>query len=156
MKVVKHYMKTKVRKVKPTDSIFKVAGTFSKYHISGAPVVRGKKVVGIITETDIVRFMKLDVSKTHSELANEPHAISLVILTLLKDRLNMKKHLENLSKIQVRDFMTRNVISISPEESILEAANLLDKHHIDRLPVIDNGKLVGIIARCDLIRALLD
>ena len=155
MKLVKNYMKTKVRKVRPTHSIFKAAELLSKYHISGAPVVRGNKVVGIITETDIIRFMKLDLSKSHSEFAAEPHSLSIVLLALIKDHLDVKKHLEQLSKIRVKDFMTREVVSVSPDENIIEAANLLDKHHIDRLPVIDGGKLVGIISRCDLIRALV-
>jgi CBS domain-containing protein len=154
MKLVKDYMKTKVRKVRPTYSIFKAAELLSKYHISGAPVVRGDKVIGIITETDIIRFMKLDMSKTHSELAAEPHALSVLLLSLIKDHLDVKKHLEELSKIRVKDFMSKGIIS--PNESIIEAANLLEKHSIDRLPVIESGNLVGIISRCDLIRALVD
>lgn len=156
MKLVKDYMKRKVITVKPIDSIFKVAETLSKHHISGTPVVNKRKVVGIITETDIIKFMKLDLSKTHAELVAEPHALSVVILALIKDQLGVKKHLEKMSKINVRDFMTREVISVSPDENILEAASLLDKNHIDRLPVINKGKLVGIIARCDLIKALVD
>jgi len=156
MKLVKDYMKRKVITVKPTDSIFKVAETLSKHHISGTPVVNKRKVVGIITETDIVKFMKLDLSKTHTELMTEPHALSVVILALIKDQLGVKKHLEETAKIKVKDFMTREVISIPPDENILEAAALLDKHHIDRVPVIKKGKLVGIVARCDLVKALLD
>jgi len=155
MKLVKDYMKRKVITVKPTDSIFKVAGLLSKHHISGTPVVNKRKVIGIITETDMVKFMKLDLSKTHAELIAEPHALSVVILALIKDQIGVKKHLERMSKIRVKDFMTKEVVSVSPDESILEAANLLDKNHIDRLPVINKGRLVGIIARCDLIKALL-
>lgn len=155
MKLVKDYMKTKVHKVRPTYSIFKAAEMLSKYHISGAPVVRGNKVVGVITESDIIRFMKLDLSKNHSELVAEPHALSIVLLTLIKDHLDVKKHLEQLSKIRVKDFMTKDVISVTPDENVIETANLLDKHDIDRLPVIDNGRLVGIISRCDLIKALI-
>lgn len=156
MKLVKDYMKRKVITAKLTDSIFKIAKVLSKHHISGVPVVSKGKVVGIITETDIVKFMKLDLSKTHAELVAEPHTLSIVILTLIKDQLGIKKHLERMSKIKVKDFMTRDVISVSPNENILEAATILDQNHIDRLPVINRGKLIGIIARCDLIRALVD
>ena len=156
MKLVKDYMKRKVMTAKPTDSIFKVASILSKHHISGLPVVKGRRVVGVITEADIVRFMKLDLSKTHTELMAEPHALSVVILTLIKDQLNVKKHLERMSKIEVKDLMSKDVISIKPDENILEAATRLDQNQIDRLPVVKNGKLVGIIARADLIRALVD
>ncbi len=156
MKLVRDYMRKKVIKVKPIDSIFKVASILSKHHISGAPVVNRHKVIGVITEADIIRFMKLDISKTHTELAAEPHALSVVILALIKDQLGVKKHLERMSKIQVKDLMAKDVISIASTENILEAATLLDKYQIDRLPVINKGKLVGIIARYDLIKALVD
>lgn len=156
MKLVKDYMKRKVITVRSAESIFKAAHTLSKHHISGAPVVRNRKVVGVITEADIIKFMKLDLSKTHTELMSEPHALSVVILTLIKDQMSMKKHLEKMSKIKVKDFMATDVISVPPDENILEAANTLDKYQIDRLPVIRKGKLVGIISRCDLIKALVD
>ena len=156
MKLVKDYMKSRVRKVRPRDSIFKAAEILSKYHISGAPVVTGKKVIGMITEADIVKFMKVDLAKTHSEIASEPHSLSIILLTLLKGEIDMKHEIERMSKLLVKDFMTKDVISISAEENILEAASLLDKYQIDRLPVIDNGRLVGIVSRADLIKALLD
>lgn len=156
MKLVKDYMKRKVIKVKPTDSVFKVIKLLSKHHIAGVPVVDKKKTVGVITETDLIRFMKLDLEKRHSELMSEPHTLSIVMMSLIKDQLSVKKKLANLSRIKVKDFMSENVIFIDPDESIIEAANIFDKNHIDRLPVIDEGRLVGIITRCDLIRALLD
>lgn len=156
MKLVKDYMKKNVLTVRSSDSIFRAAEKLSKRHVSGVPVVvKGKKVIGIITESDIIKFMKLDLSKNHSELAAEPHALSVVLLTLIKDHIKMKKDLERLSKIKVKDFMTRDVVSVSPENNILEAAGLLDKHEITRVPVIDKGRLVGIISRCDLIKALI-
>ncbi|MBI2543520.1 MAG: CBS domain-containing protein [Candidatus Aenigmarchaeota archaeon] len=155
MKLVKKYMKKKVLTVKPSDSIFKAASALAKHHISGAPVVKGNKVVGVISETDLIRFMKLDLSRTHSELAMEPHALSIVLLALIKDHINMKKELKKMSKIQVKDFMSRDVISVPSDENVIEAASILDKHHIDRLPVIDKGRLVGIISRSDLIKSLI-
>ena len=156
MKLVKDYMKKKVISCRQADSIFKVASILSKHHISGMPVVKNKRVLGVITEADIVRFMKLDLSKTHTELMAEPHALSGVILTLIKDQLGVKKQLERMSRIKVKDLMSKDVISIKPDENILEAATRLDQNQIDRLPVVRNGKLVGIIARADLIRALVD
>lgn len=156
MKLVKDYMRRNVITARPTDSIFKVAAKLSKRHISGVPVVSKGRLVGIITESDIIKFMKLDLSKTHTELMSEPHALSVVILTLIKDQLGVKKQLEKMSKIKVKDFMSKDIVSTSPDENILEAANLLDHNHIDRLPVIRKGKLVGIISRCDLIEALID
>lgn len=156
MRLVKDYMKRKVISVKPADSIFKVAEILSKHHISGAPVVRKGRVVGVITESDIIKFMKLDLSKSHADLLTEPYALSVVILMLINDQLDVKKQLEKMSKIKVEDFMSTDVISIEPDDGILDASKLLDKYDIDRLLVIKKGSLVGILSRCDLIKSLLD
>ncbi len=156
MKLVKDYMKKKVKKTRPSYSIFKAAEIMSKYHLSGMPVVRGNKVIGMITEADIIKFMKIDLSKNNAALAAEPHSISIVLLTLLKGEIDLKREIERLSKFKVKDFMTKGVISVAPDVSILEAANTMDKYEIDRLPVIEVGKLVGIVSRSDLIKALLD
>jgi predicted transcriptional regulator len=56
MKLVKDYMKRKVIFFKPDNSIFEVAQTLSKCHISGAPVVEKNKVVGVISETNIIEY----------------------------------------------------------------------------------------------------
>lgn len=156
MKLVKEYMKRKVFSVRPTDSIFKAAHILAKHHISGAPVLKNRKVMGIITEADMIKFIKLDVTNSQAEFMAEPHILSVVLLAMIKDQLGVKKRLERLARVNVKDFMAKNVISIKPEESILEAANILDKNQIERLPVIKNGRMVGIISRCDIIRALTD
>ncbi len=155
MKLVKDYMKKKVFCVKPSDSIFKAAHILARHHISGAPVLKNRKLMGIITEADMIKFIKLDVTGG-SALMAEPHILSVVLLALIKDQLGVKKRLEKLARVNVKDFMARDVISIKPEESILEAANILDKNQIERLPVVKSGRLVGIISRCDIIRALTD
>lgn len=155
MKLVKDYMKRKVIYFKPDDSIFDVARVLSKHHISGGPVVENGKIVGVISETDIIEYMKLNISTRRVDIA-EPHVLALLIANIAKDGLRIKKELERLSKIEVKDLMSKDVITISSNESILEAATLLEKNDIDRLPVVENNKMVGIITRADLIRALID
>jgi len=155
MKLVKDYMKRKVIHFKPQDSIFKVAKVLSKHHISGAPVVSNKKVVGVISETDLIKYMRLKLPE-ESAMTHEFHILSILLISMVKDQLAFKKELEKMSKIKVKDLMSKDVISISPDESIIEAATVMEKHKIDRLPVIHSGKLIGIIARPDLIRALIE
>lgn len=155
MKLVKDYMRRKVIYFRPDDSIFDVAQILSKHHISGGPVVDGRKVVGVISETNIIEYMKLNISSTRVDIA-EPHVLALLIASMTKDRLGVKKELERLSKIKVKDLMSKHVITISSDKNILEAATVLEENDIDRLPVIENGKVVGIITRADLIRALID
>jgi CBS domain len=55
---------------------------------------------------------------------------------------------------KAKDVMTRQVISVDPDRSLQEIANLLEKHGIKRVPVIENGRLVGIVSRANLVQAL--
>lgn len=154
MKLVKDYMRKKVVCFKPEDSIFKVAKVLSKPHISGAPVVKGRKVVGIISESDITKFMRLKLPESEI-ITHEPHVLTLLIISLLKDHLLFKKELQRIAKIKVKDLMCTHVISIKPDDSITEAATRMEKYDVNRLPVIDKGKLIGIITRADLLKALI-
>ncbi|HHV52281.1 MAG TPA: CBS domain-containing protein [Synergistaceae bacterium] len=65
-----------------------------------------------------------------------------------------KAHMHGLGSAPVSEFMSEGVISISSNASIHEAHQLMVVHNIGRLPVVDNGKLVGILTRTDLLRAL--
>jgi CBS domain-containing protein len=155
MKLVRDYMRKEVVAFKPEDSIFTVAEKFYKNHISGAPVIdEEKNVVGVISETDIIRFMRITTPQT--EPTSEPHLLTLLLAGLVKGHIALKRELEKLSEIQVKDLMSHVIFSISSDQPVLEAATMLTKYKVNRLPVIDDGKLVGIITRADLIRALID
>jgi len=140
----------------PHDSIFDAAEILSKNGISGAPVVDGRKVIGMITVSDIVKFMCLKMSV--SEFGGmEKQSLTLMTTLMIKDELNYLAEVKKVSKNMVRDFMTDEVVTVSPDATLIEVAELLDKNRIDRLPVVDEkGKMLGIISRTDLLRALLD
>jgi CBS-domain-containing membrane protein len=55
---------------------------------------------------------------------------------------------------KAKDVMTRHVVGVSPDTSLQEIANFLEKHGIKRVPVIENGRLVGIVSRANLVQAL--
>lgn len=151
-------MNPKVIYFSPEDSIFEVARVFAEKDISGAPVVEKDKVVGVISISDIVKFMSLKLEHSNSVISN-PLSLSMAILNLIKlgkDYLTFKKELEKLSSTKVKDVMSKKVVSVDPDASLIEAATLMAKNDVNRLPVIDkDGKLVGIIAREDLVRSLL-
>jgi len=152
MKKVKEFMNPEVIHFKPGDSIFKVAKVCSENDISGAPIVKNKKVIGVISESDIVKFMSFKLGRPSPPLTS----LSLLIISFIKDNIQIKTQLKKISKIKIKDFMSKEVISINSEASLLEAACLMEKNDVNRLPVIDNSKLVGIIARADLIKALIE
>jgi CBS domain-containing protein len=147
---VKEIMKKKVIYFSPSDSIFKVAKIFSQRNISGAPVVENGKVVGVISETDIIKFIRM---KFPSSIATPQ--LSLLILNFLKNTFGFREEVKKVSKLRVKDLMSKKVVSISPKASILEAAEKMEKFDVQRLPVIEKGKLVGIISRADLVKTLI-
>ncbi len=156
MKKVRDFMNTEVICFSPDDSIFKVAKVFSEKNISGAPVVEKGKVVGIISISDIVKFLGMKL--INAEVSQIP-SLSLLLLNFIKtgkEFLGFKKEMERISKTKIKDVMSKKVISIHPDASLVEAACLMEKHDVNRLPVIENDKLVGIIARADLIKALVE
>jgi len=158
MRKVGDYMNKQVFFVKPEFSIFDVAKIFSKNAISGAPVVDKGKVVGVVSVSDITKFMSLKLADAEI-IAQNPTSMSLLFLNFArfsKDFIGFKKEIERVSKTKIKHIMSKNVICISPDTNLFEAATLMDKNDVNRLPVVDKGKLVGIIARADLIKALIE
>jgi CBS domain-containing protein len=72
-----------------------------------------------------------------------------------KNCKDFEKELEKISSYKVKDVMTKNVVSASPSMTVIEVAELIEKHDVNRLPIVENGKLVGIVARADLIKAII-
>lgn len=148
-------MKKKVIYFKPNDTVFDVAKVLSEHNISGAPVVDKGKVVGVLSDSDIIKFIRLKIPE-ESAGSVEPHIWGLVLLSLVKGQFQFRKELKRISKIKAKDIMSNLVFSISPEASLVEAAELMEKNNVHRLPVIEGEKLVGILSRADLIRALIE
>lgn len=160
MKKVKDFMNRNVIFFKPDDSIFDVAKTFSEKNISGAPVIQKEKLVGMISASDIVKFMSMKLAGSLLFPSNLiQHSLSLMLLNFLKvgkDHLGFKKELKKISRTEVRHIMSKKVITIGPEGKLYEVASLMHRHDINRLPVVEKGKVIGIVAREDLVRALVE
>jgi CBS domain-containing protein len=158
MKKVGDYMNRQVFFVKPEFSIFDVAKIFSKNAISGAPVVEKGKIIGVVSVSDITKFMSLKMA--NAEIISEnPTSMSLLFLNfarLSKDFIGFKKEMDRVSKTKIKNIMSKKVVCTCPNANLFEAATLMDKNDVNRLPVVENGKLIGIIARADLIKALIE
>lgn len=162
MKKVKDFMNRRVVYFLPTDSIFEVAKVFSRRRISGAPVVanrRAKRVVGVVSESDLVKFMGRNLYRKARVRPSTCTSTAFILLGFLKlgnARLGVKKDVERMMKTRVKDVMSRSVVSVQPDESVFDAAEKMDEHDVNRLPVVSKGRLVGIIARSDLVKALVE
>lgn len=134
--------------VKPSDSVETVLKLLEEKHISGLPVVDEEgKVVGVVSEADLLfkeKPIRMPLYLTFLD--------SIIYLEPLdKFRQQLKKSLGVL----VEDVMSSNPITISPDTSVSQAAELILNKRINRLPVVDGTeRLVGIITRNDLLKAL--
>jgi CBS domain-containing protein len=115
---VKELMSKNISFVSPDTPIVEVAKAMKNNNIGSVPVCEGDKVIGIITDRDIV----------------------------LRD-VALGKSIEN---VKAKDVMTVGLSTVTPEADIHEAANLMADKQIRRLPVVDNGRLVGMIAIGDM------
>ncbi len=111
--------------------------------ISGVPVMDHGKLVGIVSENDLARRIELGTDKTRSSwlqfFASEE--------TILADYIHARGQMAG-------DVMTTKVVTVTPDTSIKDIAEILETRHIKRVPVVDGGKVVGIVSRANLIQAL--
>ncbi|AEH07094.1 CBS domain-containing protein [Methanothermococcus okinawensis] len=141
--------------VNQNNDVREVIKLFRKYKISGAPVIDDdRNLVGIISESDIIKTLTTHDDRFDIILPSPFDLIELPLKTTLKIE-EFREDIEKALKTKVKDVMTKDVITVSPDTPINEAAEIMIKHKIKRLPVIKNGELVGIVTRGDLIEALV-
>jgi len=123
------------------DDIGRAVRVLSERNISGIPVVdRENRVVGIVSEADVVSMVGSRRSHTFKEILR-----SMVGHPLPERKMG---HL-------VGDIMTSPAISVTPDTKISEAVRLMDGRRIRRLPVVDKDeRLVGLISRSDIVRTM--
>jgi len=139
--------------VRVDSPIREAAGLLRKYHIGGLPVKDGDRVAGIVTETDIISL--LDTGSLSSDLWL-PSPLE-VIEVPVREFINWEKTKRALTDIgdrEVRRVMSSPAVTIDEESDIADAASLMLRERIARLPVIRNGKLIGIVTRADIVRGI--
>lgn len=122
-----------VLSVTPDTSVRAAALMMIDKRISGLPVVADDAVVGVISETD---YVAKDSSRTWISRA------------LFRQEDGMLTGVETVGEL-----MSRNVVTIPVSATVQDAARLMTRHNVNRLPVIDHGRMVGLVTRSDLIRA---
>ncbi len=137
-------MVSPVHTVKTDALIQDVAKLFLERRISAAPVVDDEgNLVGIISEGDLLHRAEIGTGRRHSWW------LSLIADHQVFAAEYIKEHAQH-----VRDVMTRNVITASPDTPLDAVAAVLEKNAIKRVPIVENGQLVGVVSRANLIQAL--
>jgi len=129
---VERWMNRDLVTVGPDDSFRTAMHLIRQKGIRHLPVVEGKRLVGIVTDRDLRQAAP---SGATSLSIHELHYI--------------------LEKLTVREIMTKQVVSVRPDQTVDDAALLLLGHRIGGLPVLRDGELVGIITETDILQAFL-
>lgn len=137
-------MTPKVITVTPDTEVREIARLLLENHISALPVVdSGGEVLGIVSEGDLMRRV---------ENGTQRHK-SWWLRSIFAGTDNSSEYIKSHAR-KAREVMTPNPISITEDEPLHRVARLLEKHHIKRVPVLRDGKLLGIISRANLLQGL--
>ena len=127
--------------VRPEASLAEAARTMIEHRISGLPVVDGEgKLVGVVTEGDFLR----------QENGGRPRWIESLL-----NAAGGESAARDLEARRVEELMSREVSTVGAEAPIGQAVELMERRKIKRLPVVADGKVIGILSRANLLLALL-
>jgi CBS domain-containing protein len=137
---VEDFMTRRVVTITPDTTLLAAAKLMLEHRVGGLPVLDASaRIIGIFSESDLLREEGEDGSPW---------------LRMMVGPDGEPPEPARLAARKVGDVMTRNPITIAPDASIAQACELLHERRLRRLPVVQGGQLVGMIARADLVRAV--
>jgi CBS domain-containing protein len=137
-------MTSNVISVRADASVGEIAEILLTNRISGVPVVDDAgDLIGIVSEGDLIHRVEVGTERRRSWW-----------LELLSSKQILAHEFIKAHARKAADLMSRHVITVRPDTPLSDLASLLDKHGIKRVPVTENGKLVGIVSRANLVQAL--
>jgi CBS domain-containing protein len=140
----KDVMTPHVLSVAPDESVFVAARLMLQNRISGLPIVdEGGNLVGVVSEGDFLR---------RAETATGRKRPKWMEFFLGPGRL--ADEYVHMSSRKVRDVMTDKVQTVTQDASLEDVVRLMEQHHIKRVPVVEGGKVVGIVTRSNLLHAM--
>jgi CBS domain-containing protein len=128
----------------PETPIREIAALLLERKISGLPIVDNGRVVGVLSESDLLRRVETGTERRRPKW-----------LEALIDANVQAADFSQSRGFLARDVMSRDVVAVESTAPLGEVARILEQHRIKRVPVIDGGQLVGIISRANLLRALM-
>lgn len=148
MLTVKDIMKTDVISVSPETEITHATKLLLENHINGLPVIdKNEKLVGIICQSDVIaQQKKLPIPSFFSFLDG------FISLSSMK---NLEKEVKKISAVTVSEAMTPNPVTVRPDTLIEVVAALMVDSNYHTIPVVEGGKLVGIVGKEDVLRTLV-
>lgn len=145
--IAREIMNKDVILLQEDTTIEEVAEILTKNKISGAPVVNKEgKMVGLVTEGDLLQ------RETNPRAPGYLNILGAFIYINGLERF--REDLKKIAATKTSEIMTTNVISVDSGTKVEKVAALLMEHNIKRVPVIEGDRIIGIISRADIIRAM--
>lgn len=147
MKTARDIMTKEVFTVEPSMSVKKLAALFTEKSVSGFPVIESGRLVGIVTESDLIH---------QNERFHIPTTVAIFdAVLLLGSSAKVEEELKRMTAATVGEIMTQNPLTIPPDATLSQMASFMGERHAHTLPVVDEGgSLLGVVGKRDLIRAL--
>ncbi len=134
--------------VDPETEITQAARLLLAHHINGLPVVgKDGKLEGMICQDDLITQQK--------KIPLPSYFILLDALIPLTSQRDIEKALKKMAAVTVAEAMSTNPVTVERDTELEEIATLMVKHNIHTIPVIGQGKLVGVIGKEDILKTLM-
>jgi CBS domain-containing protein len=127
----------------PDTPIVELIRLMLSQNVSAVPIVDGEALVGIVSEGDLIRRAELGTQRVPSYWR-----------VLIKSTVRLAAEYVHTHGRTAREVMSTKVITVADTASVAEVAELMDANRIKRVPVLREGKLLGIVSRANLLRAL--
>lgn len=136
--------------VRPEDSVEALLRTLREHELPGVPVVNGGgRCIGIVTESDLVL-------RDEEEDLRLPLHIDLFGGTVFLGPVKrFEERFRKAIAATVEEMMSPDPITIAPDADVHEAARVIAEHRHNRLPVVEHGRLVGVVTRLDVLEAIV-
>ena len=136
--MVRDIMTSRVHRVMPDTPVRQLMELMSRFQLKAVPVVGEKReVLGVVTDRDVLRHMMPAIGRAAGGDR-----------TLSDDK--------SLYETQVREIMSRSVMCISEEQGLTEAVSTMINKDVERLPVVNEGRLTGFVSRTDILRKIFE
>ena len=146
MRTAKEIMTKDVITVSPDATVEELARILMEHRISGVPVVDDtKRMVGIITENDLIR------KNTRFHI---PTVINIFDNYIVLGSGKAEEEIKKMAATSVGDICTENVVSIQEDTSLEEIATIMAEQHVHLLPVLRDTELIGIVGKADVVKAM--
>lgn len=117
----------------PKQTLYDAEKLFEMYGIRHIPVTEGKRLLGVLSKSDMLRI-------SYSELADDEQSVDSMVY----------------DAFTIPQVMTKNLITLKPDDTIKEAAEVFSQNSFHSIPVVENGELMGMITTTDLINYFLE